>query len=406
MTLRELHVTLHLGGEPRPVGTLAEDDGAVYFEYDPGFVAAGRQLSPYALPVRTGLHRHATKPGVPIPGVFGDSRPDGWGLRLLHRAFASAGRPRASVTALDELAFLGDRAMGALSYAPSTGPDVLFEAVELGQLADHAQSVYAGTVDDVLPQLLRAGGSPGGARPKALIGRSQSETCVGEAPLPDGFEPWLVKFERPEDDPECAEREAVWLTLAAEAGITVPEHETLALGTAGTALATRRFDRTPRRHLLSAAGALDVDFRTAVVDYGELGKLALFLSDGDLEQVAELVRRALFNVILRNDDDHLKNHAWLYDGERWALSPAYDLTWSPLPERSTPVGGHVHDVPRRALLELGTRLGLPSRRIQGILDDVLAAASRAREALRERGCTGVVSRQAADSVEQSLRRLE
>ena len=93
---------------------------------------------------------------------------------------------------------------------------------------------------------------------------------------------------------------------------------------------TRRFDRQPRRHLLSAAGALDVDFRTAVVDYAELGRLALLLSRGDLGQAAALVRRAAFNVVMGNDDDHLKNHAWLYDGTAWALSPAYDLTWSPL----------------------------------------------------------------------------
>jgi serine/threonine-protein kinase HipA len=404
VTLRELRVSLHVGASPVVVGTLAEDDGAVYFEYDAEFLGSGLSLSPYALPVRAGLQRHRRKPGVPIPGVFSDSRPDGWGLRLLHHAFAAAGRPRARVTALDELAFLGDRAMGALTYAPSTGPDVLFEAVELGHLAEQARAVYAGDIDEVLPALLRAGGSPGGARPKALIGRSADQTCVGEGPLPAGYEPWLVKFERPEDDRECAAREAVWLTLAAEAGISVPQHETIRLGGAGTALATRRFDRAPRRHLLSAAGALDVDFRTAVVDYLDLGKLTLFLSNGDLDQVAELVRRAVFNVVMRNDDDHLKNHAWLYDGASWALSPAYDLTWSPLPERSTPVLGAVGDISRSTLLALGTRLGIPDRRMERILDDVLTAASQVRNRLTERGCVGPVSRAAADSVEIALRR--
>ena len=402
--MRELRVTLHLE-EELPVGTLVEDGGAVYFEYDAHFLSSGQNISPYALPARPGLLRHAREPGVPLPGVFSDSRPDGWGLTLLHRAFATAGQARASVTALDELAFLGNRAMGALSYAPTIGPDILFEAIELGSFADHARAVYSGHIDEVLPELLRAGGSPGGARPKALLGRSGDRTCIGEASLPEGFEPWLVKFERPEDDADCARREAVWLQLADEAGITVPAFNTIDLGSAGTALATRRFDRAPRRHMLSAAGALDVDFRTAVVDYVDLGKLTLFLTGSDLTQAAELVRRAIFNVVMGNDDDHLKNHAWLYDGQRWSLSPAYDLTWSPLAARSTPVCGQVTEVPREALLKLGTELGLPRQVVTQTLAEVLGVASEVRSALVAAGCTGAVSKQAADAVEGAVRRL-
>jgi len=402
--LRELAVTLHLD-EVQPVGVLALDGRQVYFAFDAAFVASGRSLSPYALPVVPGLRAHAAKPGVPVPGVFGDSLPDGWGLRLLHRAFAARGRPRASLTALDHLAFLGDRAMGALGYEPTTGPEALFEAVELGELATHARAVYRGDIDEVLPQLLRAGGSPGGVRPKALIGRRGAETCIGEASLPDGFSPWLVKLERPEDDGDCARREAVWLHLARRAGIIVPSFETVDLGDAGTALVTRRFDRQPRRHLLSAAGALDVDFRTAVVDYAELGRLALLLSRGDLGQAAALVRRAAFNVVMGNDDDHLKNHAWLYDGTAWALSPAYDLTWSPLAARSTPVCGRVADVPRGALEELGARLGLPSGTTGTILDEVCAAADEVASSLEAFGCTNAVSRRAAVDVEARLRRV-
>ena len=404
MSLRELEVSLRLE-RPVPVGTLAQDGRHTYFSFHPEFLASGASISPYALPVRAGLLRHAPKPGVPIPGVFGDSLPDGWGLKLLHQAFAAEGRPRSAVTALDELAFLGDRAMGALAYEPTTGPAALFDAVDLGSLADQARAVYAGDVDEVLPQLLRAGGSPGGARPKALIGRSGADACVGAGSLPDGFEPWLAKFERPEDDRDAARREAVWLQLAATAGIEVPEHDVVDLGSAGSALLTRRFDRAPRRHLLSAAGALDLDFRTAVVDYAELGKLGLFLTGGDLRQAAAWVRRAMFNVIMGNDDDHLKNHAWLYDGHAWRLSPAYDLTWSPLPARSTPVCGQVRDVSRAALLELADRLGLPRSVAKGILEEVLDAAGGVRAALVAVGCTGPVSTQAAQHVEANLRRL-
>ncbi len=86
--MRELRVSLHLD-EPVFVGILAERDGQVYWEYDAEFQRSGRSISPYLLPPSAGLHRHVAKPGVPLPGVFSDSRPDGWGLKLLHRSFAA-----------------------------------------------------------------------------------------------------------------------------------------------------------------------------------------------------------------------------------------------------------------------------------------------------------------------------
>ena len=167
----------------------------------------------------------------------------------------------------------------------------------------------------------------------------------------------MVKFERPEDDTECARREAAWLSLAADAGLEIPEHEVLALGAAGSALATRRFDRQPRRHLL---------------------------------------------VVFRNNNDHLKNLAWLYDGVRWRLSPAYDLTFSPLPDRSSPVGGHTRDVPREALLALGTNLGLRAHEAAELLQQVLDAAATVGTVLRAYDCTGPTSRLAERAVTERL----
>ncbi|TNE87276.1 MAG: type II toxin-antitoxin system HipA family toxin [Deltaproteobacteria bacterium] len=400
--MRELRVSLQFA-DPVDVGVLVEDEqGRIYFEFAQSFLDSGHAISPYTLPARPGLHAHQPKPGVPLPGVFSDSRPDGWGLRLLHRRFANAGRPRSQVTPFDELAFLGQRAMGALAYEPTTGPDTLFEAVELGSLAAHALDVYAGHTTETLPALIRAGGSPGGVRPKALIGRRGDEVCIGEAELPEGFAHWLVKFARPEDDPDAARREAAWMALARRAGLTVADSEVLQLGPdVGDAFATRRFDRSPhRQHMLSAAGALNVDFRTAHADYHDLGRLCALICRGDQSQVARLVRLGMFNVVARNEDDHLKNLAWLYDGDRWALSPAYDLTYAPHASghRQTAVLGGTQQVSRTLLLELGTGLGLRQGVAQTILDEVLEALADVESVLGDFGCTHAVSRAAAADV--------
>jgi len=153
------------------VGTLAEHRGRTYFEYAPGFLATGLNLSPFRLPFEPGLLEHTDLAFGPLPGLFDDSLPDGWGLLLMDRHFRKLGREVRSVTALERLAWLGSRTMGALTYHPPAQPltddDGLFD---LHALALQAQDVVAGVADDVLPLLLRSGGSPGGARPKVLVG--------------------------------------------------------------------------------------------------------------------------------------------------------------------------------------------------------------------------------------------
>ncbi len=408
--MMELRVMLEVE-PPVPVGVLAQDDsGRVFFEFDPAFIETGMSISPYAFPPKSGLIEHPRSVGVPIPGVFSDSRPDGWGLRLLHRKFADSGRPRNEISALQELAYLGRRTMGALSYAPTTGPDALFEAVELGSLASESLKVYQGTTTETLPLLLRAGGSPGGVRPKALIGRRADQVCIGDADLPDGWEHWMVKFERPEDDPDCAHREAAWMELAQSAGLDIADFEVLELGDdSRNAFATRRFDRRggQRMHMLSAAGALNVDFRRSVGDYHQLGRLCSLICEGDQRQVAALVRLAMFNVVARNEDDHLKNLAWLYDGTAWRLSPAYDLTFAPHPSghRQTSVMNESKNITRQTLLNLATRLGLSKRDAKVMLAQVLDAASTVQSLLANRGCTSQVSKRASAQTLAQVKRL-
>jgi len=415
--MRELRVRLRFSAtDVRNVGVLAEDGRRVWFAYDETFRAAGLAISPLRLPLAgPALVEHVSKPGVPIPGVLNDARPEGWGLKLLHRAFQEKGRAVSSVSPLDELAFLGQRTMGALVFEPSTGPTgPLDDAVALAALAAHAQQVFDDTVQTVLPQLVFAGGPSGGARPKALIGlRDDGAPGVryGEGELPDGWGAWLVKFPMSTEDADVGRREAAWMAMARAAGVDVPATTVLPLEGVGDAFAVRRFDRGPggtRTHVLSAAGALNVDFRTTTADYEHLLRATHVVCAGDQSHVVDLLRLAAFNVASVNEDDHLKNLAYLLgpDGV-WRLAPAFDLTYAPRPygERCTTVAGAGRAVGREELLAVAGRVGIKSAAARRILDEVTTATAGVRTHLRDAGCEGAVSRAAAEAVEAATGRV-
>jgi serine/threonine-protein kinase HipA len=420
--VRELSVFLRLSPvDVRTVGTLAEDRGQVWFAYDPAFVAQGVEISPLRLPlVGSGLRAHRVSAGAPIPGVFNDARPEGWGLKLLHRAFAARGRAASSVSPLEELAYLGEHTMGALTFAPVTGPTGVFDdAVSLAGLAAHAQAVWDDRVEEVLPALVRAGGPSGGARPKALVGlRADGAPGVrhGEGALPDGWEAWLVKFPTTTDDRDTGRREQVWLEMAGSAGIEVPTCRTLPLFGVGDAFAVKRFDRAPggrRFHVLSGAGALDADFRLPAADYAHLLRATLHICDGDMAQVVACFRLAVFNVAAVNQDDHLKNIAWrLGDddggtGLRWRLAPGFDLTYAPRPygERWTSVAGEGREVGRAHLLALAEGVGIKPLVARRVIDEVVSATSSVGARLSAAGCESAVSREAVREVTRATERV-
>ncbi|MCB9663991.1 MAG: type II toxin-antitoxin system HipA family toxin [Alphaproteobacteria bacterium] len=408
--MRELRVQLWFSPEDRrEVGVLAEDRGRVWYQHDAAFAAGDLEISPVRLPrAHADLVEHRPTAGAPIPGVFNDARPEGWGLKLLHRAFQARGRAASSVSPLDELAFLGHRTMGALVFEPCTGPPGdLADAVELAALAAHAQAVWDDSLRTVLPALLRAGGPSGGARPKALIGLPVGGGPgfrFGEGELPPGWEAWLVKFPTRTDDADVGRREAAWMAMAAAAGIDVPQVRVLPLEGIDDAFAVRRFDRPGagrRLHVLSAAGALDADFRVPGADYEHLLRATARICAGDMSQVLAMYRLAVFNVASVNHDDHLKNVAWLASPDGgWRVAPGFDLTYAPRPygERWTSVVGEGRDVGRHHLLELARRAGIKPDAAARVIREVTDATGEVRSFLQEAECEGPVSVEAAAAV--------
>ncbi len=325
------------------VGTLAEHDGHMYFEYDNGFLDTGLELSPFKLSTQPGLIEHTDRSFGPLPGVFDDSLPDGWGLLLMDRYFRRQGVDPVTLSPLDRLAYLGTRTMGALTYHPPFGEkaDHDDKLIDLYNLGRNAEDVLAGDAAEVLPELMQAGGSPGGARPKVLVGIRDESVISGEDDLPDGYDHWIVKFAAKADARYAGPVEYAFSLMARDAGIDMPPTRLFEVKQGRNMkryFGVQRFDRlgatanNRRVHMHTFANLIHANFRIPSTDYADLFKVTQALTRNHAD-LLRLFRLMLFNIAAHNRDDHSKNFAFTLDdttGE-WAFAPAYDLTYSPGP---------------------------------------------------------------------------
>ncbi len=396
--------------DSRPVGTLAEDRGHVYFEYDREYLADGWDLSPLSLPFAPGLFEHTDRQFGPLPGLFDDSLPDGWGLLLMDRHFRSLGMDPREVSPLHRLAWLGTRTMGALTYHPPLQrKDADAPVFDLHDLARQSQEVLGGQAADVLPQLLNAGGSPGGARPKVLVGVGQGSEAIrsGEDDLPEGYEHWIVKFAARNDPPDAGPLEYAYARMAAAAGIDMPPTRLFLTSQGDRFFGAKRFDREGNRrlHVHTFGNLIQSNFRIPSADYADLLRATAVLTRNH-HDVRRAFRMMTFNVLAHNRDDHVKNFAFLLDDRtgEWSLSPAYDLCFTAGPggEHSMTVDGQGRQPQRADMLRLAAPAGLAAADADAILAEVRAAVGRWMDFAQEVG----VSQQTAELVRRSLPGVE
>jgi serine/threonine-protein kinase HipA len=326
-----------------------------------------------------------------LHGVFADSLPDGWGTLLVDREAAARGIRRGDLTPVDRLAVVGSGGMGALAYRPE---------VEAGQDVPDLDAVARLSIDLLgdaevpvaeVTRLRAALGGSGGALPKIVCQIGPGDVLrPAQAPPEAGFAHWIVKFAARKDGPHAAVLEEAYARMARAAGIEMPPTRVID-GATGRYFAVRRFDRDVaagpgdaklrRWHMLSAAGGLESAHRRYAFGYETLLAWVFHLSR-DRRAVEEGFRRAAFNVMVHNRDDHARQHAMLLDRDgagrwRWRLSPAYDLTPSVGPggEHSLDVMGLGRDVDHAALLRLGEAGGLRPERVEAALDEVSRAVA-------------------------------
>lgn len=378
-------------GHILPVGTLAQNKNGVYFQYDSDYLNQGHSLSPFHLNFDYSLQAAPRYPHYGLHGVFADALPDGWGMLLMDRVFRQQGIAPSQLTAMDRLAYIGDRAMGALSFAPLSEWACADNdhRIDLHRLGMEAVHVFEGQGEDILWALAQAGSS-GGARPKAQVYADSSGFGTISTLPGQGRMPWLVKFTSASlamghEESLC---EAVYLTLAEKAGIQVPEWRLIpapAMSGAHVWLALKRFDCPTdlpdqgRYHQHSACGLLDADFRAPTLDYEDLIKATHILCKS-ARAAQEQFRRALFNLFALNQDDHSKNWSFLMDDSgTWKPSPGYDITFSPNPhgEHSTAFRGYGKQPPREAILELAKHAGYRKwADVHAVIQDVQEALAQ------------------------------
>lgn len=367
-------------GEKVLVGRLVENNKQSFFQFDETYLAAhSTSLAPFNLKADTSLQVAPKEPHYGIHGVFGDSLPDGWGLYLMDRVFRQNNYNPKEVTALERLAFLGDRCMGALSYEPELDLfDESKESIDIITLGRAAVDEFEGTESDLLEHLMNTAGS-GGARPKVTVTRLSDGrySTLGNA---QGTK-LIVKLTSEKFALKHSESlvEYCYMQMARNVGIQVPEFDLIDAGNGRFWLEQKRFDCTEqggRIHMISACGLLDAPFREPSLDYVDLVKATRIMCSVNESQ--KFLKRCLFNYLTVNQDDHSKNFSFLAnDTDNWALAPFYDIVYSPNPykEHMTAFGGNGR-TPKNALDQLAAQAGLSSNKAIMVMAEEIFETTR------------------------------
>ncbi len=413
----------------RRIGAVSWDAGrgVGVFQYDPRFVRAGIEVSPITMPVREapytfpGLGREAFKG---LPGLLADALPDRFGNALIDVWLAETGRTDEDFSPVDRLCYIGRRGVGALEFEPGLRRRDRRRKLEIGQLADLANRALEergrlagglGGRDDAvaLEDILSVGTSAGGARAKAVLAwnRETGEFRSGQVEAGDGFEDWLLKFDgvagsqdRELSYPQGYGRiEYAYYLMARAAGIEMSECRLHHEG-GRSHFMTRRFDRDPRGrkiHMQTFGALRHFDYNVAgVYAYEQVMQTIRALGLG-MSVVEEQYRRTVFNIVARNQDDHVKNIAFLMDRSGgWRLSPAYDVAYAYNPqgpwtrEHQMSVGGKREGFERADLERFAESSGLRKTIAVGVVDQVVSAVAMWPRFAAEAGVE-----------EQSLRRI-
>ncbi len=371
--------------------------GIARFEYDEDFIRSGIQPSPILMPTREGriysfgeLNQETFKG---LPGMLADSLPDTYGRALFDKWLALTGRT--SGNAIESLCFMGKRCMGALEFEPAIeGAFNSQQRIELDNLVAVAREAltekdcFQTNLDDnkktAIAEILRLGTSAGGQRAKAIIAynKETGEVRSGQVEAPEGFDYYLIKLDGVSATAGFRETENYgrleysFAKLVKACGIDMTECSFIEENGRAHFL-TKRFDRVngEKIHMQTLCGIAHYDYRLL---RGYSYEQAFNVMRGlrlSYQEAQEMFRRVVFNVVVRNQDDHTKNISFLMDKQgKWRLSPAYDMGYAYNPNGSwtsahqMSINGKFDNITRYDLLELGTRNNI--RNAPQIIDEV------------------------------------
>ena len=391
------------------IGAVSLPDGerAASFEYDPEFASSGIGPAPIEMPLEASrIYRF---PGLSqvsfsgLPGMLADSLPDRYGNALIDAWLATRGRAPESFDPVERLCYIGRRGMGALEFEPAQGPKAATDhALDIEALVELAAEVMARRADlavslrrpgrrDAVREILRVGTSAGGARPKALVALNpeSGEVRSGQLDLRPGFEHWILKFDGVDESSRelgsgrgYGAIELAYSWMAGRAGIEMTECRLLEEG-GRRHFMTRRFDRTPdgdKRHMQSLAALAHLDYNQPGANSYEQAFQAIRALGLPHEAAEQQFRRMVFNVVARNQDDHVKNIAFLMDRDgRWSLSPAFDMVYAHNPsgrwtaQHQMSINGKRDRITVEDLRQVAAVASLKRGRAEAILAEVVEA---------------------------------
>lgn len=361
------------------IGTFKWDDtyDMARFEYDEHFVGKGLEPSPLMMPVKQGriysfgnLNRDVF---YGLPGMLADSLPDTYGRALFDKWLSMVGRT--SGNPIETLCFLGQRCMGALEFEPATGPVTTDMKIEIDSLVEVAKEALSkkeefGTNLDAdrkaaIAEILRLGTSAGGQRAKAVIAynKETGEVRSGQVQAPTGFDYYLIKLDGVSAEAGFKETENFGILefsfslLAKECGIEMTECALIEENGRAHFL-TKRFDRVNgnKIHMQTLCGIAHYDFHLRRAYSYEQAFNVMRRLRLPYSQAEEMFLRMVFNVVIRNQDDHTKNISFLMDNAgKWRLSPAYDLGFAYNPKgawtntHQMSINGKFDDITRKDL---------------------------------------------------------
>ena len=326
------------------------------FEYDRDYLRTGVSISPFYLPLKPGVFIAKKNPFEGNFGVFNDSLPEKWGRLLEDRYLVGHGIRPDSLTIMDQLRLIGSSGRGALEYYPKSPVIAEMDDLDYDHLAMEAEKMLnlKDYIGDQIDLLFKIAGSSGGSRPKIFANVGETE--------------WMIKLKGPLNPQNIGKEEYQYALLAKKCGIEMPDIHLFS----GKYFGVKRFDRENglKYHMISAAGLLNADYQKPNLDYTTL-LTACFKLTRNIEEVYKLFRLMVFNVCIKNRNDHAKNFSFILRENQWFLSPAYNL----MPcsgfngTHETTLNGQGNPS-RNDIFAVAENIGLNKQRVSTIYDEI------------------------------------
>ena len=420
---------VYLWGTCIGVVSLGDESDVASFEYSRGFVGSGIEVAPLAMPLSGAVYSFpalSRQSFRGLPGLLADSLPDKFGNAVIDAWLDSQGRARGSLNSVERLCYTGSRGMGALEYVPALGLaptamdklqiDALVALAE--RILSQRQGLSVSADGNAMEQIIRVGTSAGGARAKAVVAWNEKtgEFRSGQVDAGQGFGHWLMKLGGVEsngdkegaDAPSYTNIEYAYYLMARAAGIAMAECRLYEEGGRHHFL-TRRSDRDEHSgdkiHMQSLGALAHFDFNDAGAhSYEQAVEVMRRIGLGQ-DEVEQLYRRMCLNVVARNQDDHVKNIAFLMDRRGgWRLAPAYDVTYAYNPgglwtgSHQMRINGKRDDIDLDDLAAAARHMSIKASKARAIVQDVMDAA-RGWMGFAERG---LVPEPQAEAIERTF----